>query len=79
MTEWGGKIFCSHGSKHSRGVMIMCKPGVSCTINQLYCDNEGRIIILEITTDDFSFVLINTYAPNEPTSQANFWKRYPID
>ena len=24
--EWGGKIFCSHGTKHSKGVMILLNP-----------------------------------------------------
>jgi len=24
--EWGGKIFCSHGTKHSKSVMILINP-----------------------------------------------------
>jgi len=34
--EWGGKIFCSHGPKHSKGVK----------------DNNGRLIFLDTKLND---------------------------
>ena len=39
--EWGGKIFASHGSNHSRGVMILFKPrDLSTTIINQYANEK---------------------------------------
>ena len=45
--EWGGKIFSSHGSTHSRGVMIMFKPRLDVTIEKQIADKNGRYILVE--------------------------------
>ena len=33
--EWGGKIFCSHGTKHSKGVMILVNPKYDIEVEKL--------------------------------------------
>ena len=37
-TEWGGKIACSHGSSHSRGVMILSKPRIDVSVEKTTID-----------------------------------------
>ena len=34
--EWGGKIYFIHGSKHSKGVAILCDPKLS------YCEERDQ-------------------------------------
>ena len=61
--EWGGKIFCSHGTKHSKGVMILLNPKYDTEVEKLKRDNHGRLIILDPKMNDTNLVLINLYAP----------------
>ena len=50
--EWGGKIFCSHGTKHSKGVMILLNPKYDIEVEKLERDNHGRLIILDTKIND---------------------------
>ena len=38
--EWGGKVFFSHGSTHSKGVMILVNPKVELKIEKVISDNN---------------------------------------
>ena len=42
--EWGGKIFCSHGTKHSKGVMILLNLKFDIDVIKFKKDNHGRLI-----------------------------------
>ena len=42
-TEWGGDVFFSHGSNHSKGVSILVNPSVIVSVENCYK--------LEILTD----------------------------
>ena len=55
-SEWGGDIFFSHGSTHSRGVCILINPLHGQTVNNLNKDENGRIV----------------YAPNDSQQQTSF-------
>ena len=48
-TEWGGKIVSSHGSSHSRGVMILLKPWLDVNIEKIASDDHGRYILAKAT------------------------------
>lgn len=63
--EWGGKIFCAHGTSESRGVMIAIRRGVIYDIKQIYKDIDGRAIVMEIKIENNWYVFANIYAPNE--------------
>ena len=65
--EWGGKIFCSHGTKHSKGVMILLNPKYDIEVEKLERDNHGRLIILDTKMNDTNLVLYN--APNDLSQQ----------
>jgi len=57
--EWGGKIFCSHGTKHSKGVMILPNPKFDIEVTKFEKDNNGRLIVLDTKMNDANLVLIN--------------------
>ena len=73
--EWGGKIFCSHGTKHSKGVMILLNPKYDIEVEKLERDNHGRLIILGTKMNDTNLVLVNLYAPNDLSQQVQFFDR----
>ena len=60
--EWGAGIIMSHGSSNSRGVAILIKIGVDCT---LHSHSLGRYITLKAEIKDQIYVLINIYAPKK--------------
>ena len=70
--EWGGKIAESHGSNHSRGVMILFKPKINVSIEKVVRDKNGRYVSSEVYLDDEKFVFVNIYAPNDQTQQIRF-------
>ena len=63
--EWGGKMVSSHGSTHSRGVMILFKPRLDISFEKIISDKHGRFLIAEVTVDGEKSVFVNIYAPNE--------------
>ena len=71
--EWGGKVFFSHGSTHSKGVMILINPKVELKIEKEISDNNGRYIILDAMVDDSHVILVNIYAPNDLNQQLAFF------
>ena len=71
--EWGGEIIFSHGTNHSKGSMIMFKPGFSGTFVSKKCDRNGRYVISEIEKDDVKFTLVNVYAPNKENEKKLFF------
>ena len=57
--EWGGDIFYSHGSKHSRGVMTLMRPTVKVENTSTTSDRNGRVLIVNLTIQDEEFCLAN--------------------
>ena len=73
-SEWGGKIFYSHGSNHSKGVMILVNPRYKLEVIKSCKDKNGRFIILETKLDNQHLVLVNIYAPNDTSQQIKFFQ-----
>ena len=67
--DFNGQVFFSHGKSNSCGVLI-CYYGSNKPVikNQLQ-DNDGRILILNLTIDEENFILVNYYNPNTETQQ----------
>ena len=47
--EWGGELFFSHGTKHSKGVCILINPTAQIQVNYSYSDNSGRMVLITIS------------------------------
>ena len=71
--EWGAKLITSHGSSNSRGVAIMIKNNLDCTIHHTFLDPMGRYIILKADIEDTAYLLINVYAPNKDKDLIEFF------
>ena len=71
--EWGGQIFYSHGSDHSKGVCILIKPNSTVHADVVELDTNGRFIILRLKTQGgVSFNVVNVYAPTDNREQIEF-------
>ena len=73
-SEWGGNIFYSHGSNHSKCVMILVNPRFQLEVIRSTKEKDGRSIILEIKLDNQNLVLANVYAPNDIQQQVKFYQ-----
>ena len=70
--QWKGDMFFSHGSSHSRGVLILVRDQLDFKLLSSRVDDQGRYILLhDAMIQDTPFLLINIYAPNVP-SKVNF-------
>ena len=72
-TQWQGKFYFSHGSNHSRGVLILARSDLDLRVKSIKADDDGRFIIMEAEIQDSSFLLVNVYAPNKTPDQCNFY------
>ena len=71
-SEWGGDIFFSHRSTHSRGVCILINPLHGQTVNNSNKDENGRIVSVDIASAAGNFSLCNVYTPNDSQQQTEF-------
>ena len=70
--EWGGKIFFSHGTKHSKDVCILINPLVQDKIDYSFSDKSGRIVLITIVINSLMLSLCNVYAPTNQVEQLEF-------
>ena len=62
--QWNEKIFFQHGDRCSKGVAILLNKCRELDVKVLYKDQEGRIIIIELESEQYQFAIANIYAPN---------------
>ena len=67
-------MFFSHGTFHSRGVLILVKEQFDFQLQAVKVDSQGRYILLEAMIQDSPFLLLNIYAPNKCAEQCDFFK-----
>lgn len=70
--EWGGELFFSHGTKHSKGVCIVINPTVQNQVDYSYSNYLGRIVLITISLNGQKLTLCNIYAPNDQGNQLQF-------
>ena len=63
----------AHGSSNSRGVAILVKKDVDCTIHSKLLDPLGQFVIVKAEIRDKMYVLINIYAPNKDANIVSFF------
>ena len=72
--QWKGDMFFSHGTFHSRGVLILVKEQFDFQLQSVKVDSQGRYILLEAMIQDSPFLMLNIYAPNKCAEQCDFFK-----
>ena len=70
--EWGGELFFSHGTKHSKGVCFLVNPIMQLQVEYQYSNNSGRIVLITISLNGQKVTLCNIYAPNDQANQLPF-------
>ena len=70
--EWGGKIYLSHGSRHSRGTCILIHPSINYNVHYSFCNNSGRIVLITLIINGLKVSFCNIYAPNNLLEQLEF-------
>ena len=63
-TQWQGKLFFSHGTCHSCGVMVLVRGDLDFNLISIRTD-EGRYIVLEAEGQGANSLLVNVYVPNK--------------
>ena len=71
--EWGGKIIYSHGTSAARGIAILTSKEIFATISNIFRDEEGRIIILDLIHSNQKLSIAAIYAPNKDSPE--FFKK----
>ena len=72
--QWRGEMILSHGSNHSRGVLVLINEQLQYEIRNTVIDDEGRYILLDMTIQESPFLLLNVYAPTKPNEQIVFFQ-----
>ena len=62
--EWGGHIVFAHGTDTAQaGVAIVFPLGYPYRVNEVYSDNDGRMVCLEVGSESSRLLLLSVYAP----------------
>ena len=71
-TEWGGAMFFSHGTNHSRGTLVLISPNIKLKVNRVDIDQEGRFVLLNAETQGAKLLLGNVYFPTRDKEKIRF-------
>ena len=66
-------MILSHGSNHSRGVLVLINEQLQYEIN-IVIDEEDQYILLEMTIQESPFLLLNLYTPTKLNEQIVFFQ-----
>ena len=61
-TQWGSKVWFSHGMSAARGVAILIRKNLLCTVHNIITDTEGRSLLLYVTLAERKVLITNIYA-----------------
>ena len=68
-TQWGSKIWFSHGTNLARGVAVLFAKNFQYQVHNVISDDHGRYLLVYCTVNDKHFLLTNIYAPNDDDKQ----------
>ena len=72
-TSMDGLSICNLGTSHSRGLTILFNRNFKYEYDVVSCENDGRLIVLDLKILEQRFRLINMYAPNEGEKRKLFF------
>lgn len=70
---WDGPIYSNFGSDKSCGVAILFKENTVANINEIYKDDQGRVLIIDFSTNSEEYRIINVYAANSEGDRKLFF------
>ena len=65
----------SHGTNHSRGILILINDKLQFEMKNTQSDSDGRYVLIDALIQDSPFLLLNIYAPNITSEQCSFFSR----
>ena len=71
-TQWQGKLFSSHCTNHSCGVMVLVRSDLDSDLKSFEVDVQGRYVLVEADVQGSNFLFVNVYAPNKVQEQCLF-------
>ena len=74
-TQGEGKLFVSHDTNHSSGVMALVRSNLGFKLKSINVDNEGRYLIIEAEVQSSAYLLVNIYARNKVQIQCRFFSK----
>ena len=60
--EWGGKLFFSQGTEHSKGVTMLINPASKFQVSIVEIGPHGRYLITKLQVEHTIIYVINVYA-----------------
>ena len=72
-TQYKGKMFFSHGTNHSCGILVLARDDLEFELNSFVVETAGRYILIDATVQGSDFLLANVYAPNKVQEQCTFF------
>ena len=72
--QYRGQMFYSHGSNHSRGVLVLISETLQFDVISLKEDIHGRFIAIQALVQEAPFLLLNLYAPTKCSEQCDFFE-----
>lgn len=74
--KWKGDVLCNHGDgRKGRGVAILIKKGVCEAVREVYNDEEGKCLAVEIEDGGGKVILCNVHAPVVEKEKVDFFKK----
>lgn len=70
--EWGGKMYFSHGSRHSKGTWILIDHSINYNVHYCFSNNSGRMVLITVSINGLKVSFCNIYVPNNPSEQLEF-------
>ena len=68
-SQWGGRIYFSHGTSNSKGAAILISPQLDITVQNSKVDSCGRVVMLECNFNGNKYIITNIYAPTIDKTQ----------
>ena len=62
-------LFFSHGSSQARRVAILVNRQFFCNFVTQKCDNQGRLLEIQMEVEGAKISIINVYAPNKDSPE----------
>lgn len=70
---WKGPVFYSLGSVRACGVCILFKNNLVNSIQEIYRDSDGRVLVIDFCLDKIKYRIINIYAANKEGDRKVFF------